>query len=78
MNSNLQLLVFLFILGIHGCKYSTEEIKLETQPAVIESISETFDISASNIEVEEYSLIAKSENCTPFSMRPQFQNSILN
>lgn len=62
MNSNLKLLVFLFILGIHGCKYSTEEIKLETQPAVIESISETFDISASNIEVEEYSLIAKSEN----------------
>ena len=39
-----------------------EEIETETQAAIIESISETADISSSNIDVKEYTLVQESDN----------------
>tara|TARA_B110000090_G_C13010448_1_gene303965 strand:+ start:142 stop:447 length:306 start_codon:yes stop_codon:yes gene_type:complete len=52
--------ISLFLLSCGG--YTTEEIESESKGTVIESISETLDISESNIEINEYSLVQESDN----------------
>lgn len=42
--------------------YTTQEIKSESQGTIIESISETLDISSSNITVKDYTLVQESDN----------------
>ena len=59
------LLAFVFILGsaFYSCGgYSTEDIKAESEGTIIESISESYDISPSSIEVTAYTLIQETDN----------------
>lgn len=53
-------LLSLVLLSCGGV--SVEEIETETQASIIESISETADISSSNIDVKEYTLVQESDN----------------
>ena len=53
--------ISLFLFSCGGC-YTTEDIESETKNDVVESISETLDISSKNIEIVEYTLIQESGN----------------
>jgi len=54
--------ISLFLFSCGGGGYTTEDIESETKNAVIESISETLDISSKNIEIVGYTLVQESGN----------------
>ena len=55
------ILIFSLLLLVCG-GYTTKEIESESQGTIIESISETLDISSSNIKVKDYTLVQESDN----------------
>ena len=59
-NKFLLLLSVIFLVSCGG--YTTEEIEIESKGTVLESISETLDISSTNIKVIDYTLIQESDN----------------
>tara|TARA_B100000767_G_scaffold229948_1_gene220832 strand:+ start:1349 stop:1654 length:306 start_codon:yes stop_codon:yes gene_type:complete len=55
--------ILIFSIVLLSCGgYTTQEIKSESQGTIIESISETLDISSSNITVKDYTLVQESDN----------------
>ena len=59
-NIFLLLLSVMFLVSCGG--YTTEEIEIESKGTLLESISETLDISSSNIKVIDYTLVQESDN----------------
>ncbi|MAR43704.1 MAG: hypothetical protein CMC48_06445 [Flavobacteriaceae bacterium] len=62
MKNKLLLIISVIVLVSCGLGYTTEDIENETKGTVIESISETLDISSSNIDVIDYTLVQESDN----------------
>jgi hypothetical protein len=68
-------LLFLISLLIFSCGgFTTEEIEAESKGTVIESISKSYDISSSNIKVEDYTLIQKSDNVYTGILKTEYQD----
>ena len=57
-------LLLLSVMFLVSCEwgYTTEEIEIESKGTLLESISETLDISSSNIKVIDYTLVQESYN----------------
>ena len=57
-------LLLLSVMFLVSCEwgYTTEEIEIESKGTLLESISETLDISSSNIKVIDYTLVQESDN----------------
>jgi hypothetical protein len=67
--------LFLISLLIFSCGgYTTEEIESESKGTVIESISKSLDISSSNIKVEDYTLVQKSDNVYTGILKTEYQD----
>ena len=64
--------ISLFLFSCGG--YTTEDIESETKNAVIESISETLDISSKNIEIFEYTLIQESGNVYTGILKTKYED----
>jgi hypothetical protein len=68
-------LLFLISLLIFSCGgFTTEEIEAESKGTVIESISKSYDISSSNIKVEDYTLVQKSDNVYTGILKTEYQD----
>jgi len=67
--------LFLISLLIFSCGgFTTEEIEAESKGTVIESISKSLDISSSNIKVEDYTLVQKSDNVYTGILKTEYQD----
>jgi len=66
------LLCSLFLISCGG--FTTEEIEAESKGTVIESISETLDLSSSNIKVKEYTLVQKSDNVYSGILKTEYKD----
>ena len=66
--------ISLFLFSCGG-GYTTEDIESETKNAIIESISETLDISSKNIEIDEYTLIQESGNIYSGVLKTKYEGA---
>ena len=59
-NKFLLLLSVIFLVSCGG--YTTEEIEIESIGTVLESLSETYNVSSTDIKVIDYTLVQESDN----------------
>ncbi|MEN8793743.1 MAG: hypothetical protein ABF294_04745 [Flavobacteriales bacterium] len=64
--------ISLFLFSCGG--YTTEEIETETKDFVLKSISETLDISSSNMEIKEYGLVQESDNVYSGLLKTKYED----
>lgn len=69
---SVMLLLSLFLISCGGI--TTEEIEAESEGTLIESISETLDISSSNIKVKDYYLVQESDNVYSGFLKTEYQD----